>query len=652
MNAMSKVFLGILVAIATILSTHSLAKAQVLTSFEFSDMTSGPSKIAGIPFNVTITAKDENGSTMTSFTGTANLSDTTGTLSPNQTTAFTNGVWSGQLNITKATTNTTLTASNGFVSNSSASFAVYPDSRIKFLTILSGNNQANTVGQPLNNALTIRVVDPYNNPLSGVGVNYAVSSVPQDAQGYSLSSNSTTTNSAGDASTTFTLGRKAGTYIITSTLTSGVTNTAHFYETALPGTVTSLQIHPSSIVVIPTGSFIPFTAVGLDQYANQIEVSPITWTVQNGGGTIDATGMFYAGNTIGTYSNTIRASFGSVGSTASVTIVGSSGGVAGIASGSGVEPTPIPTPTYAPPQNGVLYDVQVDPEVISALRNIEIPILAEAIDIFGNVVSGVTYDFNVSGGLGKLTQTGPNSALLQTSAEGIGVVKVTATQGDRVVSTNVVGSVGNGINRRLVIEDIISPQRVGEPFTISIAAKDIDNNFVTDYSGPIVLADTTGTLDPSVVPPNESGIWYVQAVINLAHPEVSITAAGDGMVGVSNIFEVIGNPKKSEVGPGLGGLGGVGEVLGASVSAILDQLLLDEDYNKLTIFRYIGSGLAAGFGILGASIGGGIMVSRGLEAIGRNPFAKNRLKANLYASLLAFVIAASLAVFAAFLILK
>jgi F-type H+-transporting ATPase subunit c len=97
---------------------------------------------------------------------------------------------------------------------------------------------------------------------------------------------------------------------------------------------------------------------------------------------------------------------------------------------------------------------------------------------------------------------------------------------------------------------------------------------------------------------------------------------------------------------------GFGEILGSSISAILDQLLLDRDLNRFTIFRYIGSGLAAGFGILGSSIGGGIMVSRGLEAIGRNPFAKGRLKVNLYASLAAFIAAASLAVFASFLILR
>src|SRR5690606_8182740 len=116
-------------------------------------------------------------------------------------------------------------------------------------------------------------------------------------------------------------------------------------------------------------------------------------------------------------------------------------------------------------------------------------------------------------------------------------------QGNIVRVARVVGSVGTGLNRRLVIEDIESPQQVGQPFTISIAAKDSLNNFITDYTGPIVLADTTGTIDPAVVQPNADGVWFVQAIISLGRPEVSVTAAGDGMVGVSNIFEVQGEPR-------------------------------------------------------------------------------------------------------------
>jgi F-type H+-transporting ATPase subunit c len=288
------------------------------------------------------------------------------------------------------------------------------------------------------------------------------------------------------------------------------------------------------------------------------------------------------------------------------------------------------------------------------LKGLRIPIVAEGVDFFGNPVGGTSFSFEVTGEIGTITQTGPNTVLLTGSDTGIGTVTITATQGKVTKIAKVVGSVGTGMNRRLVIEAIASPQQVGEPFTISIAAKDSLNNFITDYKGPLILADSTGTIDPATVQPSDQGIWYVQAIINAAAPEVTVTAAGDGMVGVSNIFEVKGDPKKAElgIGKGGGGAGGLGDVLGASISGKIDELLNAKNLSKYAVVRYIGAGVAAGLGILGASVGGGLMASKGLEAIGRNPFAKGKLQFNLYASLIAFIAVASLAVFAATLIAK
>lgn len=624
--------------------------AQVLTSFSFNELDSGNSKLAGVPFTVVVTALDETDSILTSYNSATTLADTTGTVYPTTLTGFVNGVWSGVVYITQSSSSTALTATYGSVSDMSDSFAVVPDSRIKFANIYSGNNQTGLPMVQLPTALTVRVTDPFGNAIPNIGVNFAITAAPPAASGQSITNSSATSNASGLASTSMTLGRKTGTYIVTSNLSSGNANTAEFYATAIAGPLTSIEIVPA-IAIVPGGGFMPFTAQGRDQYANEVTLSSATWSVVNGGGTIDNNGFFYAGTTLGTYMNTVKVVSGGTGSTASVSIVGASG--EGTATGSAplATPIPTPTPTAAPAQEGVLYDVQIDPAVIAALRGARIPIIAEGVDIFGNTAPNVSYDFQSVGDLGTLTRTGPNTVLLTVNEAALGAIRVTATQGDRVTTNQVIGSAGNGLNRRLVIEPITSPQRVGEPFTISIAAKDTANNFVTDYTGPLILADTTGTIDPATVQPSETGIWYVQAVVSLSAPEVSITAAGDGMVGVSNIFEVIGTPEKSQVGLGLGA-GGMGEVLGASISAIIDQLLLDRDLNQFTIFRYIGSGIAAGFGILGAAIGGGIMVSRGLEAIGRNPYAKGRLQVNLYASISAFVIAASLAVFASFLILK
>lgn len=677
---MKRLLVHLISIFVTLFAAHYVlahpALAVTLTSFEFNDFTDTGTKYAGVPFDITITAKDENGDTMTSFNGQITLTDDTATIHPSSTSSFVNGVWSGQVYITEAATSTQITATYNPIASQSDAFTVAADSRIKFLTISQGNNQSGLITTTLPLALKIKVVDPFNNPISGVGVNWAITSYPPSSTTQSLNSLSGTSNASGEVTTSLTLGRKAGTYVVTAQLTSGVTNTAHFYETATAGSLVSISLSPQW-AVLPAGNFIPFTASGFDTYSNPVSLSSATWSVVNSGGTIDSTGIFYAGSTTGTFLNTVRITSGSTGAVASVSIINEDSG----GSGSGGTPTPTPepspTPTVTPtPSNtgtptptsgpsstptptptaaaGVLSSLNIDPDILSALAGATIPILAEGVDAYGNPVTGVNYEFDIEGNLGTLSEAVGNTVLLTASDNGIGTLTVTATQGNVSRVARIVGSVGTGLNRRLVIDPIASPQEIGKPFLISIAAKDSLNNFITDYDGPLVLSDTTGTLDPAVASPSAEGIWYVQGIIGLAHPEVAISVAGDGMVGVSNVFEVTGDLKKSQFGPGSGGAGGGGgDIKGASVSAeFIQQLFKTKGLDKYSVLRYIGAGLAAGFGILGASIGGGLMASRGLEAIGRNPFAKGRLQFNLYASIIAFIVVAVLAVAAAVLIVR
>ena len=82
------------------------------------------SQTADQPFSVTITAQDEYGNTATGYTGIAVLTDTTGTISPTVTGNFVGGVWTGDVTITQAQSDVTITAEDGSVSGSSNSFDV------------------------------------------------------------------------------------------------------------------------------------------------------------------------------------------------------------------------------------------------------------------------------------------------------------------------------------------------------------------------------------------------------------------------------------------------------------------------------------------------------------------------------------------------
>src|SRR5262249_25552824 len=67
---------------------------------------------AGIPFGITITAKDLNNNTVSGFAGTVNLTTTAGTISPLVSGAFSRGLWSANVTVTQSGTGKTITATD------------------------------------------------------------------------------------------------------------------------------------------------------------------------------------------------------------------------------------------------------------------------------------------------------------------------------------------------------------------------------------------------------------------------------------------------------------------------------------------------------------------------------------------------------------
>jgi hypothetical protein len=81
----------------------------------------------------------------------------------------------------------------------------------------------------------------------------------------------------------------------------------------------SITVTPNPASV-PTSAAQQFTAVGKDAGGNVVAITP-AWSAVNGGGTIDAaSGLFTAGTIAGTYTNTIRASSGTIAGLATVNV--------------------------------------------------------------------------------------------------------------------------------------------------------------------------------------------------------------------------------------------------------------------------------------------------------------------------------------------
>jgi len=120
----------------------------------------------------------------------------------------------------------------------------------------------------------------------------------------------------------FTAGTTAGTFPNSVTATSGaLSGTATVIVTA--GPLLTITVTPNP-VTLGHGAVQTFTAVGRDAGNNVVAINP-AWSVTNGGGTIPAgttgqTAPFTAGNTNGTFTNTVRATQGAVFGTATVIV--------------------------------------------------------------------------------------------------------------------------------------------------------------------------------------------------------------------------------------------------------------------------------------------------------------------------------------------
>lgn len=726
-----------------------LAKANTpVHHFAFDNgFAAGSPKIAGAPFSVTIRAFDQNGNILTDFNGQVTLSDLTGSISPTLTNNFTNGVWTGSIIITQATMVNNLTLFYGGLSATSADFAVLADSRFTRLSLVSGNNQSGTVFSTLPTALTVRAIDLYGNPLPNVNITFLIAAYPPGATGQSLTNNGGTTGLDGQVTTSVTLGRKTGTYIITAKINAANSEEINIYANASPGAVASVRVTPIATTV-PKGASQQFMASVFDQYENVVPNVTPTWSVINGGGSIDAvSGVFTAGGVSGTYANTVRAQVGSVGSTATVTVINETSGTAegnqpgdntngsgqndgngtggeqnlgnnpsptaspdpSASPGSGAgspspsasasptptpsvsppgAPTPTPTPTPAIPGSGAgtgdgsgsstngelsgggqqgegqasgegaldleqaeyeralgrLDRVYIVPSVVNIATGEKQLVTAQAFDRFNNAVTNVSYQWSTAGDIGSLAfTTAYATELTAGSLPGNGTLSITVTQGELTATAQVDVTIRPQAGGRLVFDEISSPQKANEPFIVTITARDFSDNLLANFNGTVQLSDSTGSITPTTAGPFVSGIWRGEVKLFYATDAAVITAIGGGMSGSSNTFQVEGEHNA-----------GFLRSIGSALSQLMDSLgggSAGQAQAASNLIRTIAAALAAGLGLLGAAIGIGIMVGRGLEAIGRNPMAKGKVSMTMYISLIGGIGVAVLSVVAAIIII-
>lgn len=550
-------------------------------------------KTAGVPFMVTIKASDP------AFVGNVSLSDTTGTISPTQTGNFVAGVWTGNIVITKATPSTYITAMFDVAHQitSPVGVQVSANQASAQLSIVSGNGQAGIVTTQLNDNFVVRTVDPFGNVLSGVNVAFSIQSYPAGASGTQLTATAANTPPSGQAVTKLRLGTKAGSYAVQASVNNGA-SAVTFFANATPAALHTMKMVPSASVMVQR-SIQQFSLTAADAHGNPINLSAVSWRVTNGGGTIDSNGLFTSGNQLGSFPSTVEATVGSVTATATVTVMSSSNQNLNNQNSTGNPESD---------QNvGLLSHVVITPDTVAVPTNAQQLFTAQAYDVFNNALATISYTWEATGDIGNIsTGIGPTTLLQSAAAPSSGSLSVTAIQGEKRVTAQATVSVEAGKGGNIVFGQIESPQKTGTPFTISITVKDAANNTIDGTPTPIVLSDSTGTISPRVITDLSAGVWTGEVTIHNGDDKVVILATSSGFAGSSNVFKVEGEDSY------------VGSARGTS------QVLSFVDNNKLAF------AVVAGLGILGSAMALGILGSKGLQAVGRNPLAKKQIFLNLY----------------------
>lgn len=155
------------------------------------------------------------------------------------------------------------------------------------LALVSGDAQTGTAGAALANPIMVKVTDQSGAAMANVSVAFAVT-----AGGGSVGAASGTTNSQGEASTTWTLGPMAGANSNTATASvAGLTGSpVTFTASATAGAPTQIGASAGNAQTGEVGAVVAQapTVTVQDANDNPVAGATVTWTVTGGGGSLTA----------------------------------------------------------------------------------------------------------------------------------------------------------------------------------------------------------------------------------------------------------------------------------------------------------------------------------------------------------------------------
>gem|GEM_PF-1212478 len=447
-------------------TTNVLFTAGPLDHFAFAPI--GTQK-AGVAFAITITAQDAFNNTVTSYTGSNTLADSTVTIVPNATGPFAGGVWTGNVAIFKAKTGDVITTTGGSKLGVSNPFTVTPGAPFT-VTVTASPTSIPIVSGTATVTATVRdwggdLVD------DGTVVTFTVN------LGAGINPTTTTTTN-GIATATLTSGNVAGTATVTATADShwGTTNV-----TFTPGPPASLVLvaNPTSIPIGGLTSTISATV--RDQYNNLVaNGTVVTFTTSLGG--------FPTANTI-TRTTTSGVATATL---TSGTLMGTATVTATVDAISGTT-----TVTFTP---GLPFTVTLTANPTSVpVGGVTSTLIATVTDQYANLVADgtvVTFATSLGGfpaaGTITRTTTGGTASTTLTSGHVAGTATVTATAGTAWATTPVTFTPLSAFT----VTVTAAPTSIvvgGNQATLTATVTDQYGNRVAD-STPVTFTNSLGSL--------------------------------------------------------------------------------------------------------------------------------------------------------------
>ncbi|WP_224367308.1 beta strand repeat-containing protein [Hyalangium versicolor] len=312
-----------------------------------------------------------------------------------------------------------------------------------------------------------------------------------------------------DASGLFTAGTTPGTFTNTLKATNG-TFSGFATVTVQPGALASIEVTPNNTTLSIHGTQ-QFTAIGKDSAGNIVPVS-VTWGVLDGGGSIDPTGLFTAGTTPGVFTNTVRASNGTLSGFATVTV-----------------------------QPGALASIELTP----ASATLEIKgtqqFTATGKDSAGNTVP-VSITWSIANGGGSVDAAGLFTA---GTVAGSFAQTVKASSGSLSATASVTVNPGTVHNLEVAPASVTLPVRGTRQFTAS--ATDSWGNTVPGTPTWTVLPATAGSIDATgfFTAGTAAGSYLSAVTATLG----GVSASADVTISASALARIVVSPASLTVEP-------------------------------------------------------------------------------------------------------